>query len=345
MKKLLMAATIIAALSSCSSTQLVHISVLEPAAVTIPKDVKNVAVLNRSIPGKQNKVIDAVDKIFTLEGPNLDREGGIAGINGLMDELLKNKRFEFVNNVTNNTYTTTGTGVISNPLDWNEVSRICAENNAQLLFALEVFDTDSKVSYAANQVSINTPLGKVPAIEHRATMQTFVKTIWRIYDPSSKTILDESPMATNLSYYGKGINPVIAAGALIDRKEAVKQVANRVGQYYALRIIPNWERVTRDYFVKGTDNFDMARRKANSGNWDGAAALWLSETKNSSGKIAGRACYNMAIISEINGDIEQAMKWAQKSYEDYGNKLALRYVNILRYRRQSNEILEQQGGQ
>ena len=37
----------------------------------------------------------------------------------------------------------------------------------------------------------------------------------------------------------------------------------------------------------------------------------------------------MAIINEINGDLESALKWAQKSYEDTNNKLALRYVRIL----------------
>ena len=70
--------------------------------------------------------------------------------------------------------------------------------------------------------------------------------------------------------------------------------------------------------------------------------LWEKETASSSSKIAGRACYNMAIINEINGDLNSALKWAQKSYEDYNNKLAIRYVRILENRLYKNDILKTQ---
>ncbi len=40
----------------------------------------------------------------------------------------------------------------------------------------------------------------------------------------------------------------------------------------------------------------------------------------------------MAIINEINGNLEDAIEWARKSYEDYNNRQALRYLNELKYR-------------
>ncbi|HEY6899107.1 MAG TPA: hypothetical protein VI233_00630, partial [Puia sp.] len=59
-------------------------------------------------------------------------------------------------------------------------------------------------------------------------------------------------------------------------------------------------------------------------------------------KVAGRACYNMAIICEINGDLEGAIQWAQKSYENYNNRLALSYVNVLRNRQADRAVLQSQ---
>ena len=94
------------------------------------------------------------------------------------------------------------------------------------------------------------------------------------------------------------------------------------------RILPYWIRVSRDYFVGGNDNFATDKRKAQAGNLDGAAAIWKQETKNPDGTLAGRACYNMAIISEINGNLDEAIQWAQKSYEDYKIRLALHYLNV-----------------
>jgi len=53
----------------------------------------------------------------------------------------------------------------------------------------------------------------------------------------------------------------------------------------------------------------------------------------------------MAIISEINGDVDMAIKWAQQSYENYNNHLALSYINLLKNRKINDAILEDQQSQ
>jgi len=128
------------------------------------------------------------------------------------------------------------------------------------------------------------------------------------------------------------------------RRDAVKKVSITAGHDYALRLIPYQISVTRDYYVKGTDNFKMARRKAQDGKWDEAGQLWEKETSNPRSKIAGRAAYNMAIINEINGNIQEAIKWAQKAWEDYGIKLGRRYVPILQDRLRDTDLLNYQNG-
>jgi len=98
----------------------------------------------------------------------------------------------------------------------------------------------------------------------------------------------------------------------------------------------------RDYFVKGTNNFKIAKRKAQLGKWDEAGALWEMETSNPKLKVAGRAYYNMAIINEINGNLDEALKWAEKSYSDYNIKLGREYSKILENRRIKREIINEQ---
>jgi len=205
-----------------------------------------------------------------------------------------------------------------------------------------VFDTDSKVSYATNPITINTPLGKIPGVEHIANMLVTVKTGWRIYDVGGKNLLDEFMMEKRINLSGRGVNPAAALADILNRREVVKQAAINEGVQYAERIVPYQLRVQRDYYVKATDNFVMAKRKAQTGNWDGAAALWQQETSNHDPKVAGRACYNMAIISEINGDLNEATQWARKAYEQYNNRLALHYLNILENRKVNESILSEQ---
>lgn len=341
MKKITIILVMIFSLLSCKTQQL-SLTVIEPAPVTLPSYIKSVGVINRSVPTSETRTLDVLDKALSLEGINLDKDGAMESIRGLSDELLNNSRFDKVKTLTDIDLRTPALTGFPTSLTWDIVNQICNETKTDALFSLEKFDTDTHLNYSSRKVDIKTPLGTVPGLEHRAEMETLVKTGWRIYDPSSKMILDEFIYDESIMFSGKGINPLVAASALVGRKEAVGQVSNKAGHGYALRIIPYRLRVMRDYYVKGTNNFEIAKRKAQVGKWDEAGLLWEKETANANSKIAGRAFYNMAIINEINGDIETALKWAQKSYEDTNNKLAPRYVRILENRRYKTGILQQQ---
>jgi hypothetical protein len=291
---------------------------------------------------KESKIFDVVDKAVTLEGARLDKEAAEQTITGLTDELKKNNRFDEVKQLSNTDLTTSVPGSFPAPLSWDIVERYGNENNADALFCLELFDTNSKIDYSVHKTSVKTPLGYVPLVEQQANMHTLVKAGWRIYDVREKRILDEVAVARTLAFRGRGINPMLAVQALIDRKEAVKEVGNTAGHAYAFRIIPLWVRVSRKYYVRGIYNFKIAKRKARTGNWEGAATLWQQETTHPRRKVAGRACYNMAIISEINGDLDRAIQWAQQSYENHNNRLALNYVNLLKDRQENDAIASSQ---
>jgi len=302
-----------------------------------------VAIVNRSVVSKQTKVLDEIHKVISLETDDLITEGSKACVTGLNDELVANNRFENVVKLDTTELTSFGAGVFPSALDWAQVEKICRDTKTDALFSLELFDADTKLNYFSSPGKINTIVGSIVAAQQNVTMNTLVKTGWRIYDPADKIILDESYISKELQFHGQGINPVVAASALIGKKEAVKQAANEAGHIYVGRIDPYWIRVHREYFVRGNSNLELAKRKAQTGNWDEAGNLWEKETSSSSYKVAGRACYNMAIINEINGDIDAAIQWAQKAYENYRVKIALSYVNILRNRKEKEEELASQG--
>jgi hypothetical protein len=339
MRNLVLIIPAVLLLSSCKTNQL-YINVLQPAPVTIPADIKRVGVINRSIATDETKLVDIIDKVFSLEGADLDKDGALESINGLREDLARNDRFTEVKLLSDVDFRASRVGLLPPPLSWEIVERICKETNTDALFALERFDTDTRIEYSTSKTTIKTPLGAIPGLEHQALMETIIKTGWRIYNPSGKIILDEFNFAESIVFTGRGITPVAALAALINRKEAVKEVSRQAGHTYALRIIPYHMRVTRDYYVKGTNNFKIAKRKARTGNWNEAGLLWEQETSNPKRKIAGRAHYNMAIINEINGLLGDAIGWAQKSYEYYNIKRGLRYARILENRLYNNEILK-----
>jgi hypothetical protein len=316
---------------------------IEPAQVHLSSDITKVGILNRSVPSAGNEAIDKIDKVLSLEGLNLDKQGAQAAVTGLSDELSRDDRFEAVKLIDAQDSQKKGLGVFPAALSWAAVEEICRENEVDVLFSLEFYDTDTKVAYETTMVTIPNNLGinaKIPG--HKVALNTAIKNGWRIYDPVSKQLLDEFVGNDYITSVGEGINPVKAIEAVVGRKEAVLQVSSNIGNSYGLIIKPLRKRIARDYFVSGTDNFVIAKRRAQTGDWDGAAQLWEQELNNPKGKIAGRACYNMAIINEINGDLEKALDWASKSYADYNNKEALRYINLLNRRLAENRELERQ---
>ena len=91
--------------------------------------------------------------------------------------------------------------------------------------------------------------------------------------------------------------------ALKGRKNTIREVSRNAGHTYATRILPYRLRVTRDYFVKGTNNFEIANARPRQGNGMKRVNCGRLRLVIRKAKIAGRACYNMAIINEINGSL------------------------------------------
>ena len=328
---------------SCSSMNNLTLTVTEPAPVSFSPTLKRVGIINRSLPSLRNEQLDNLDKILTLEGQNLDRDGAKSAVAGLLEELQRNQNITEVKIIDSVDVSSSSLGIFPTPLAWQKIEDICSANNVDAIFSLAFYDTDTRVDYKTVPVEIIGSLGiKVQALEHHATVNSLIKTGWRIYNPQNKQILDEYSKNKNVVLTGVGINPARAIQAVLAKKEAILKTSHDMATSYAQRILPYDRRVSREYYVKGTNNFKIGRRRAQTGDWDGAAILWKQETTNTKLKIAGRAYYNMAIISEINGELSTAIDWASKAYTEFENKNALRYLNVLKSRVERSKILEDQ---
>ncbi|MBQ4821216.1 DUF6340 family protein [Aquimarina sp. MMG016] len=327
-------------ITSCSSKKSLRTEVIKPPIVSLDSSIKKVGVLNRSIPSEENKGLDQLDKILSVEGANLDKEGANQAVLALKNELTKNPRFIESKVIESNALSNPGGGVFPSALSWDVIDQLCKENNVDAIFVLAIYDTDAKATYDTAAKDIKGPLGvKIPGLEHIVKIETKIYTGWRVYDPVKRRISDELSVNEKTLSKGKGVNPVKAIEAAKNRKESVLQISRKIGENYALRLLPYKARVYRDYYVSATPNFEIAKRKVETGQWEGASELWLKETSNPNPKIAGQACFNMAFYNEIKGDYPKAIEWATKSYTDYENKNALDYIDDLKERIDNQKIL------
>ena len=103
--------------ASCKTQQL-YLNVVEPAPVTVPSYIKSVGVINRSMSTDETRAIDVIDKVLSLEGANLDKDGAQESIKGLSDELLNNSRFTEVKTLNDIDFRTPKLEMFPRPLTW-----------------------------------------------------------------------------------------------------------------------------------------------------------------------------------------------------------------------------------
>ncbi len=322
MKKYVIPLVIAALFSSCKTSSLM-IDVLKPAQINLPQEIQTVAIVNRSLPEKDSEVNNLVEGMLTGEALLADRFGSKSCLRGFVDNMLSSPRLKVV--VPDVSLKGTGTDKMPAHLDWKEVDDICRNSGADALVSLETFDSNTEGRLFS---LLNRTPGKNLTVK--------VQSGWRIYEPNGQRILDENIYTD----YFDWDRPDEDGG--IDKQEVVERAGYFAGSSYAARVSPSWMTVSRMYFKKGNDDFKEAKRLVRMGMFDEATRLWEKYTDQRDHKIAGYACYNMALASEMKGDLQTALDWATKAYREHRIKQAAQYMNVLNYRLIQEQQLNEQ---
>ena len=334
-------------MSSCMTST--SLQVLQPAAFALPDYVETIATVNRTRPA--NKVGNVIEGIFTGETFGQDKSGARRTHEGLTDALTRTPRFNV--KFTGIEMVGKGSYAFPEPLPWRTVDSICDQYGANALAVVEKFDSNTGYNTNKTNRESKDKDGKVTRwVEYNTTMRTTVKLGWRLYDPKSRTLLDEFEVRETLDWDGNGRSEAQAKRDLPHQVEAVNAVSYAAGQKYGMRIAPTWIQVSRSYYskAKGSDQLESdmreAARLARVDRWDDAALIWIRiAAQKDNPKAAGRAAYNLALASEWKGQLELADEWASRSYTEFGNKQAKSYINTLQRRIAEQRRLAEQMGE
>jgi hypothetical protein len=322
-------------LSACSSVSTITLSVINPAPVGIPASVKKIGVIDCS----QNKPArNGNNRIVSFNAKGLKKEGISAELNGLQSELIQAKRFDSIKQINNPITDSTDRVIDIAEMDWDKMEQVCTQNNVDILFVLETYEIDTRVS-------VNTSIGfggrGMNYVETGGDMNTSLLSGWRIYDPLAKIVVDEYSFTQNFNFGAGDINPFSAAIGIMSSNGAIKSMSGKAGHFYARRVIPTHDEVYRDYYVRGSDKLKEAKHFVQKEDWVKASELWQEETNNPDPKIAGRACFNLAVANEVYKKYDLAIDWATQAYKKLNSYKADEYIDILKDRRQKYNILKE----
>jgi hypothetical protein len=300
-------------LMGCATTK-TSIDVIRKPDLMLPSNIKTMALVDRAQPDKKHKLKNALEGFTSGESYQQDKQGREELFSGLINILstspclrTKMTTIQLAGNGTGTTFPI--------PIDTSEINKIFSQYNADAVAVLELFDSDNVSS------------------RHYVV----VKVGFRIYDKNS-VILDQYFYTCRMKYkkfrhnYHMRYNKVYTKSANYNERASVNSASFQAGVDYGRRIAPTFINEKRNFFVRGNAALMMASRSAEIGEWKKASELWQEVVKSTDVKNAGRAAYNLALASEIAGDLKQAQYWINRSYSEFNNREARKYGDIINRR-------------
>lgn len=316
----------------CSAADITFRAML-PALVEVPKHIKTIAIIDRSVP--DDNIRNIIEGGLTGEGIGQDKLGTQTAIDGVNAMLQNSVKFAVIR--TNEAMI--GQDVISaafpEPLPWTKIEEICKKYEADAIIALEIYDSDFIITGGKAGIP-----GKGLAAHGVAT----VKIGFRFYDLANGTIIDEYLFTHRMNWDAGGGNILEAVASVMWKNDAIRKASYDAGYMYGQRISPSYYYITRHYFRRAKRNDDMAEgaRMMEANDWDHAIEALNSALENGHRKIKGRAAHNLAVVYEILGDLEQAREYARMAWGKYKIKKSRDYGFILNERIKEQELLKYQ---
>ncbi len=320
---LILAILIALVLTGCSQYGYVSLSYPIEPEVYLPENVHSIAIVNRSLTNEETKNAKVFEAIVSTEIGS-DFLASDACIKGVYDAILHLPNTELVI-PTELRMLGTGTQELPDLLPWDQVEEICLREGADVLLVLETFDsnTDLLAKATTEQISSILNTGR-PKTTPPSQFKMNVSAYWRLYDPATQRIVDQYQHSSYGTFNTSGGVPP---------PDALPRTAYDAGRAYIDRYLPDSYRVKRELYKKtggaAKNQFKAGYRRAEVANWDGALEIWEALADNPKGKTAGRACLNVAVANEVQGNTLSALEWAQRSYELYNDKLGRDYSKVL----------------
>jgi hypothetical protein len=286
--------------SSCVSYKKLTIEVVKPAGYSIPPEIKKLAVVSRNLKYESDTLQNyhawnnrlVKDKIRF----NHDSLARKICIDSLAVNLLKQNRFDSITTYPADYFPMIRVKKVGpNKADWYKV--ITQETRADGLVILDMFSCfysnfqNEGMDGEANVVTSN---------------------IWSFYDAKKQKITDRFVQIDTLYWEGRDENGLEKI-RIPSKKEAISLSAGVIGRNYSKHLIPSWTMVYRDIMDCNNSDLKNAAKLALKSNWEAASDIWKKYSDSKSTRNQLVALYNLALASEMNGDVDQAIELTDRA--------------------------------
>lgn len=302
MKRIFMIVISLFLLVSCKTLSIYSFQGLNAPGVIIPNDVKTLAFVDRNTSFE----IDSVGQYYLVNSKLLtdttyyNSDFSTNCYQGFTENLSEYLLVDSIPFIQLDKKKMKGDRNYK-PMKWKLVDSICSSSGSDVLICLEDIQLYSKYTVFEDVLYYG-----IADVNYYA--------VWRIYDPLNQIYIDEQIVIDSL--FSEVTSPSykrLIEEKLPKRKDLFKDISYQIGNQYADMLAPKWIDITRKYFTSGDDRLAISKYYIDRGDWESPIILWTEISNEDDFKLAGRACYNLAVANEIKGDFGIANQWIRKS--------------------------------
>lgn len=338
--------------SSCKSNfAVLTIENSRPSTMELPSDIQSITLMNRSINSQfDNYQEDSLQLYFYRKGFQLskivlDSTASDTTIRALADLLFDSGRYDVVvpleRNLRRDFFESGNYGVLSSvernlpkELSYDQlpdtlnpvlVKKICSDYKTDALMVLERFHTKVMADYLHEKSGIND--------YHYASVDVKYNAYFRIYKPGNKTMFQEIELIDTINWESSDYTQIRLFSKLPSIKQALINTGIKVALDVDGKLAPTWTTEKRGYFLINPKN-DRGQQLINENNYDEASKYWSELAQSKNKKIRSKAEFNLALLSELSGDIDGALEWGLKSFYSYYRYQTEAYLKKLKFRKE-----------
>lgn len=315
-------------LSSCmitDSARTTQIEIMKPALFNLPNEIKTVAIINRASYQRDSVPFQYLN-VYKIQTDTLVKYGALSNncVDALSGFFEKEGYFGKVKNYRDSLsviYPKNETGILTpEKLFQNTKSDIC--------IFLDHFKFNVIAMYGFNDVVLNGA-----ALSWAIAIKT--DSVSYLYNQMDTLAYEPTDFPLNLNDHAK-LNLL------------VNNSSEYLGRFFGSKIIPTWLMVDRLYYKSNNQNMLLAEKYALNNEWLKAAEIWNKQSKNKNPRMAAKACYNMALVCEMEGKLDNAIDWLVQSHSmlkvnnEEHKEICKRYITVLALRKKEIERLAHQ---
>ena len=341
MTRLIFAACILC--TSCATQRLyTTLDVMRPGNMTFAHDAVNMLLINNTVPQPENyghQIHLSGQKPYSVK-QNID-SASLFCLAGAFEDFADIGFFRTVL-LQDESQNKSNTFYAIKPLKATEVDSLCRMYNVDVILSL-------------NRIAVKDVISDYYLPETNEYLAALdVKTIsnWSVHYPDSSHYqsisLTDSLFWEEIAYDRKQ-----ALERLPARNDAIVDACIFAGKRTCERLLPRWEQVDRYFFNHRNSQMKQGIDSVYHKAWEGALDAWkpLAETGKSK-SVKAKAYANMAVVSEITGDVDNAIKYANAALTLFSESFSLDsyecihwtslYIADLYQRKSDIELLKKQ---